>query len=356
MQDLPLFLDFLKEYIRKRVVASAKNFEKGKDLIVAFLVAKRGKYSSSFLNTSFLFLVGAVIIGGPAIAENNPLLNSLEQTQTTASQEATVSYNPYDNSLGTIISAKPRDKMVQYKVRSGETLESIAKQFDISVDTVRWANDINDDTIKTGETLNIPPISGIAHKVVSGDNIYSIAKKYSVDAQNIVNFPFNDYSDLNTFALTPGQYIYVPGGVKPNPQAPVSQQQMFAQVQAGVRGSSSFIWPTTGIITQYPIWYHMALDIANPAQPAVIAADTGTVVFSGCIAYGYGCHIIIDHGNGYRSLYGHMSRLIAGAGQVVTKGQQIGVMGSTGNSSGTHLHFEIRSGETLLNPLNFLSH
>jgi murein DD-endopeptidase MepM/ murein hydrolase activator NlpD len=98
----------------------------------------------------------------------------------------------------------------------------------------------------------------------------------------------------------------------------------------------------------------MALDIANPSLPAVIAADTGTVVFSGCIAYGYGCHVIIDHGNGYQSLYGHMSVLSVSPGQAVSQGQQIGKMGSTGRSTGPHLHFEIRSGGTLLNPLNFL--
>ena len=98
----------------------------------------------------------------------------------------------------------------------------------------------------------------------------------------------------------------------------------------------------------------MALDIANRAAPPVIAADTGTVTYTGCIAYGYGCHIIIDHANGYQTLYGHLSAIEVNAGQAVTKGQRIGAMGSTGRSTGTHLHFEIRSGGTLLNPLSFL--
>jgi len=143
----------------------------------------------------------------------------------------------------------------------------------------------------------------------------------------------------------------VPDGViRPAAVSP----QFIAQIQAGVRGSSNFIWPTSGAITQYPVWYHMAIDIANPSAPAVIAADSGTVTYAGCVGYGYGCSLIIDHGNGYQTLYAHLSSYIPDAGASVSQGQQIGVMGSTGRSTGTHLHFEIRSGGQLLNPLNFL--
>ena len=98
----------------------------------------------------------------------------------------------------------------------------------------------------------------------------------------------------------------------------------------------------------------MALDIANSSSPPVIASDTGTVTYAGCINWGYGCHVIINHGNGYETLYGHMQRLDVNPGDAVSQGQQVGVMGSTGRSTGTHLHFEIRSGGTLLNPLDFL--
>jgi len=98
----------------------------------------------------------------------------------------------------------------------------------------------------------------------------------------------------------------------------------------------------------------MALDIENASAPSILAADTGTVTYSGCLNWGYGCHIIVDHANGYQTLYGHMSFLGASVGQAVSQGQSIGRMGSTGRSTGTHLHFEIRSGGTLLNPLNFL--
>lgn len=97
----------------------------------------------------------------------------------------------------------------------------------------------------------------------------------------------------------------------------------------------------------------MALDIASNALPAILASDTGTIVYSGCLSWGYGCHVIVDHGNGYQSLYAHLSTISVSAGDVVNQGQTIGIMGSTGRSTGPHLHFEIRSG-SLLNPLDFL--
>jgi murein DD-endopeptidase MepM/ murein hydrolase activator NlpD len=148
--------------------------------------------------------------------------------------------------------------------------------------------------------------------------------------------------------------LYVPDGIIEEAQPKYAAKPQTAPVVAGIKGSSNFIWPTSGTITQYPIWYHMALDIANNAMPPVIASDTGTVTYAGCVAYDYGCHVIIDHGNGYQTLYGHLSFIGVHAGQVVNQGEQIGIMGSTGRSTVTHLHFEIRSGGTLLNPLNFL--
>lgn len=352
MQDLKEFLDFLKKYFLSRSIYFGVNFEKAKDLIVALLIVKRGKYSSSFLNTSFFMLVAATLIGGPIIAENNPFVSSPEK-EIESYQSAMVSYNPYGGSLTTIVSTKPRDKIENYTVKEGDTLDKIAKRFDVSVDTIKWANNLKGDVIKPGQILKIPPVTGVVHKVSSGETVYSIAKKYKVNPQNIVNFPFNDFADMDTFALTPGQILYVPDGVIEE-EKPVVRQKFIAEIKAGVKGTSNFIWPTSGGITQYPVWYHMALDIANPAAPPILAADSGTVIFADCVRYGYGCHIILDHGNGYQTLYAHLSRINVSVGQAVSQGQQIGVMGSTGRSTGTHLHFEIRSGGQLLNPLNFL--
>ena len=98
----------------------------------------------------------------------------------------------------------------------------------------------------------------------------------------------------------------------------------------------------------------MAFDIADNASPPILASDAGTVIYSGCFSWGYGCHIIIDHNNGYKTLYGHLSRRDVEQGNVVSQGQQIGAMGSTGRSTGIHLHFEVRQGNVILNPQAFL--
>ncbi len=353
MKDLKLFFIFLKNYFVSRAVHFGTQFEKIKDIVVALLIVKRGKYSSSFLNTSFFLLLITVLVAGPAIAENNPFESSFDDSQSYF-QSTSVGFDPYESSLTTIYSLKPRDKIEEYKVKSGDSLESIGAKFDVSVDTIKWANDLTSEMIKPGDRLDIPPITGVVHKVAPGDNIYTIAKKYNIDAQNIINFPFNDFADPDSFQLTPGQILYVPNGsIKPVIK-PADSIGTFAQIQAGVQGTSSFIWPASGNITTYPVWYHMALDVANATSPPILAADTGTVTYTACLAYGYGCHIIIDHANGYQTLYGHLSSIEVSAGQAVTKGERIGIMGSTGRSSGTHLHFEIRSGGTPLNPLGFL--
>jgi len=349
MNEIGEFITFLRNYFLSRLISAGQVFEGVKDIVVAFLIVKRGKYSSSFLNTSFLIIVAATIVGGPIIAENTPFLTTLDN-QNSDNKAVVVSYNPYGGSLGTVYSIKP--EIITYKVNSGDTLASIAKKFNLGVSSIKWSNNLKNDLIKPGQTLTIPPFDGIVHKVDAGETVYSIAKKYNVTAQNIVNFPLNDFVDIDTFSLSSGQTLFVPGGIIEN--KPVIQTQFIAQIQAGSRGQSNFIWPTSGIMTQYPVAYHMALDIANPSQPPVLAADSGTVIYAGCVNVGYGCHVIIDHGNGYQSLYAHLSSYSVGAGNSVGQCSQIGNMGSTGRSTGTHLHFEIRSGGVLLNPLGFL--
>jgi murein DD-endopeptidase MepM/ murein hydrolase activator NlpD len=355
MTDVSLFLSFIRQYTVRKTLLLSQQFEAVKDIIVSFLIAKRGKYSSSFLNSSLIILVAIAIVAGPTIAENNPFTPLFTQSINQQNQSSVVSYNPYETALSTVISSKPRDKVENYTVKSGDTLASIGKKFGISVDTIKWANDLKSDTIKPEQTLKIAPVTGVVHTVVSGETIYSIAKKYKIPAQNIVNFIFNDFADIDTFALRAGQVLYVPDGViEPEQPKYAAMAPRYANAIAGVRGSTTFIWPTTGIITQYPTWYHMAFDIASNGGPAIIAADTGTVTYAGCINWGYGCHVVVDHGNGYQTLYAHMSAISVNAGQAVNQGQQLGIMGSTGNSTGPHLHFEIRLNGVLQNPQEYL--
>lgn len=350
-RDVKDWLTFLKLYFHKRIMIAAVHFEKGKDVLVDILLTKRGRYSKHFLNTSFLFLVAGAIIGGPVIAEYYPTVRRDQGSSPNASTYDMPAPNPEDFTTTTVASDKPRFEIIDYEVVKGDTLASIADKFGVSVDTIKWANSLKSELLTLQQILRIPPVTGIVHKVGPGDTIYSLAKKYKSDAQKIVNFPANDFTDLDTFALNVGQILFIPDGVMPE-AAPVYRQAPVPQFIAG--GKGKFIWPTQGIITQYPVSYHMAVDIANPSAPAVAAGDTGVVAYTGCIRYGYGCHVIINHADGYQTLYAHLSSYNVQIGDQVGRGQVIGRMGSTGRSTGTHLHFEVRKNGVLLNPLSFL--
>jgi murein DD-endopeptidase MepM/ murein hydrolase activator NlpD len=209
--------------------------------------------------------------------------------------------------------------------------------------------------------LRILPIDGVRHKVARGESIFTVAKKYGLseeaEAQKIVNYPFNEFLNDETFELATGQYVLVPDGVKPDEPVsrPVARATNRLTPDAGsVTATGSFVWPASGKITQSFVFYHKAIDIANRAGGPILGADAGVVVASGWDASGYGNRVIVDHGNGYHTLYGHLSVIQVQAGQRVNRGDVLGQMGSTGRSTGTHLHFEVRQGGTLINPLNFL--
>ncbi len=261
----------------------------------------------------------------------------------------------------TSVSQKPRSEIEEYKVETGDTLSSIASKKDISIDTIKWANDLTDtDSIKPGQTLKILPWSGVSYTVKQGDTVESVAKKYSAEQQAIVDFPFNDVPD--DFKLKVGQLLIVPDGsppelpsppkVKPQPQY-LAQGPQSPAFQAPY--GAQFIWPAGGQITQYFAWYHPGVDIANRAAPGISASDGGVVVVSGWPDNsGYGNRVVLDHGNGYRSLYAHLSNIYVSVGQTISRGQLIGQMGSTGRSTGTHLHLEIHYKGVPINPLAIL--
>lgn len=336
-------------YIEKRLTRFGVRFERQKSFIVDLLMARRGSYQRPFLHFSLgvLFMVG--VVAAPILAESYP--GDLPGNLTTFTPPSAVltSLDLSDYGVQTQISEKPRDQVITYVVVSGDTLGKIAEKFGVSIDTIKWANDLKKDALSIGQELKIPPVTGIVHKVREGETVYSIAKKYKTDAQKIVNFPFNDFADLDTFALNVGQMLIVPDGVMPQaPAIVVPAPPVFAG------GTGQFLWPVGGIITQYPVWYHMALDIANAAAPGVAAADGGAVTLVEYLRYGYGHYVIIDNGGGLATLYAHMSEIYVKPGDRVARGQIIGRMGSTGRSTGTHLHFEVRKNGVAVNPLPFL--
>jgi LysM repeat protein len=350
-EDIKDFFLELSKFIFKSLHLSFLKVEERKGIVVSALYRQRGKLSQRLTHTGMGAIAALGVMIAPLISQEFPG-TSVNPWQVSAAP-AVLSASTQDPGLDTQISSKVRDSIMNYTVQDGDTVSSIATKFGVSADTIRWQNDLTKDKIKVGSTIGILPVTGIAHKVQKGDTVYSIAKKYDAEAQAIVNFPFNTFSNDETFELAIGQIVIVPDGVMP--AAAVTPRIRQVTPSAGtVVASGQFVWPTQGVITQRFSWYHPGLDIANNAAPLVVAADSGSVVFAGWDGSGYGNMVLIDHGNGYQTRYGHLSVIMVISGQTVKRGDTIGRMGNTGRSTGTHTHFEIYKGGGRVNPLLFL--
>jgi murein DD-endopeptidase MepM/ murein hydrolase activator NlpD len=353
-EELQFFFREFGEYSFGVMRRSFFRFETNKAFFAASLYRQRGKNARRFIHSGMVGLTAIGIMIAPVLAKEFPSEN-VDPWKIPVVTTVLSATSPSSN-MTTEISTKPRDKVTEYTIQDGDTVSTIAQKFGISENTVLWQNNLTKTSkIKPGQTLEILPVTGVSHKVQKGDTVYSIAKKYDSEAQAIVDFPFNTFVNDETFELAIGQTVIVPDGVKPDIQGSTSPRIRQLTPDAGtVVASGTFVWPTNGTITQYFAWYHPGIDIANRAAPDVLAADAGRVIASGWDGSGYGNRVIIDHGNGYQTLYGHMQRLYVVAGQTVARGVAIGKMGSTGHSTGTHLHFEVRTAGGRVNPLGVL--
>ncbi|MBN1169172.1 peptidoglycan DD-metalloendopeptidase family protein [Candidatus Woesebacteria bacterium] len=348
------FGDELGRYVYKNLHLSFIKFETVKKSFAATLYRQRGKHAKRLMHSGMAGIAALGVIIAPVVAEEFPGRSPDPWEIPTPSNVLSAS-TAHANTT-TIVSDKVRDKTIEYVIQPGDTVSSIAQKFDVSIDTVLWQNGLSEnDSIKPGETLQVLPVTGVSHKVKKGDTIYSIAKKYDVDAQPIVNFPFNSFTNDETFELAIGQTIIVPDGVVSEVKQVSPRIRQITPNAGTVVASGQFVWPTSGTITQRFVWYHKGLDIANRAAPNILAADSGTVIVAGWPdGYGYGNRVIIDHGNGYRTLYAHLSSIYVVPGQTVNRGNAIGRMGSTGRSTGTHLHFEVIRNGVYFDPLSVL--
>jgi len=357
--DLKDFGIFLRSYIRNRGYTIFSKFELGKDAVVDVLYRKRGKYSRPFLHFGVVSLGFLVITVGPLV------LKQVEQNEEGEASSGVIQSSAFDSSFYTAQAEEVRQfrggEIITHIVQERETISNIAGRYSLDGSTVLWENNLTEQSkIKPGSELRILPVDGVRHKVARGETIYSVGKKYGLDenqVQAIIDYPFNEFLNDETFELATGQFLIVPGGIKKD--APAAVRSRFAAVltpDAGtVTASGAFIWPATGRITQSFSFYHKAIDIANKAGGPILAADSGVVTTSGWPdGSGYGNRVTIDHGNGFVTLYAHMSVVQVQQGQRVNRGDLLGQMGSTGRSTGTHLHFEIRQGGGFDNPLSFL--
>jgi hypothetical protein len=288
---------------------------------------------------------------------------------------------PKQAALHTILPSRERTEVVSYVIQQGDSLFSIAEKFGLLPETILWGNryTLGEDphTIFPGQTLNILPMDGVLHQWSAGEGLNGVAEFYQVTPEDIINYPPNglnmatigDYAAPN---IEPGKMLIIPGGkgVFTDWRTPRITRDNPATAKHvgpgactgsydGITGTLTFIWPSTErYLSGYeysPTTNHWGIDIAGKMGNPIYASDNGVVVYAGWNDWGYGEMIVIDHGDGWQTLYAHLSVINVGCGQEVYQGDTIGLMGSTGSSTGPHLHFEMRHDEYgRVNPWDFL--
>ncbi len=260
-----------------------------------------------------------------------------------------------DGDDNSILFSSHRKIIEKYTVKPGDTISSIAAKFGLKTQTVLWANDLSKySIIKPGDTLRIPKTDGVIYKVKKGETLSSIAKKYKADVDKIKTV--NNLVSANQINI--GQEIVIPGAkpIVPKAVRSASIRRIFTPKQSNKPSPKGFIWPTPSRrITQYYSWRHKALDIAGPPSITLVASKEGVVEYAGW-SRGYGLNVVINHGNGVMTRYAHMRKIWVKKGQRVKQGEGLGKKGSTGWSTGPHVHFEImiNSRRNKVNPLSYL--
>lgn len=303
--------------------------------------------------------------------DSQPMLqnNEIEDWAGTTISGAIVKPYLISTQLGGSVTAGAinRLQIIEHQIKAGETLGAIANQYNLKIETILWANNLSARSLlRPGNTLKIPPADGAIHVVKKGQTLGAIAKLYGVETSQISQF-----NNISANSLTIGRELLIPGATKiptavvQKPKQPTTKptnNQQNNQPIGNIPGPSTavgtYIWPTGAkIITQYYGLRHTGVDIAGPVGLPNYAARDGVVIKSQC-GYngGYGCYIILDHGGGIKTLYGHNSKLLVSVGEHVVQGQVIGLLGNTGRSTGPHLHFEIRVNGKFTNPLQYIRH
>ncbi len=282
--------------------------------------------------------------------------------------------------LYTTIPKRPRVDVIEYEVQPGDTVFGIAERFGLKPESILWGNRevLNDDphALFAGQVLKILPVDGTYHRWSAGENFTKVAEFYGVSPEDILNWPGNLIDifnfDLDDPQIAADTWLIVPGGTREfvNWGPPIITRSDPAVARTygpgycgsvfdGAVGTGTFVWPTVSRhLSGYdfsPSTNHSGIDLAGPAGNSVFAADTGVVVFAGWSNFGYGNLVVLDHGNGWQTLYAHLDAYYVFCGQSIFQSAALGTVGTTGNSSGPHLHYEMMYNGAKVNPWNFIS-
>ncbi len=277
------------------------------------------------------------------VASARPLARPLPRLRLAEVQSAARGWVrvPY---TGDAYGIRPLPGVITYTVQPGDTLSGIAARFGLSLNAVRWSNpaiEYNPDDIYPGQVLRLPPLEGVVVEVQPGDTVEKLARRYNVPPEVIRTYAPNRLRP--PYTLTPGTLLIIPGGSKIVHLPPPQSYPGYV-----------YMWPVRGRITQRYSARHRAWDIATIYDAGVYASRAGRVRVARWDDTGYGYMVIIDHGDGWNTLYAHLKGALVTPGQWVEQGALIGRVGGTGRATGPHVHWEIRRGRTRYDPAQFL--
>jgi len=358
----------LKNPVSERIFEFLASIKRFISTVIPAAPQKRLLFQAGVISITALTLT-SFTAGGTFTAASMTYEENYMESYITPGDVLVSDENGYIVKMNPITDSSSRIGLTDYAVHvveSGESLSVIAARYSLNTETIMWENHLaNANSLRIGQSLRIPPVDGVSYTVKSGDTLNKISGRYNISQDTIVA-----QNGLDSEVVAKGQLLFIPNAKPIVGDLIAGETYRVSSVTRNSRAISAapssavpsigkiFIFPTRGKITQGYRGGHYAIDIADRSMPPIWSAASGTVVkvSTGTWGGGYGNHIIIDHGNGVKSLYAHLDSVNVSVGQFVNQGDVVGVMGRTGRVygiTGIHLHWEVTVNGVKQNPVNY---